>query len=198
VWIGMLVLRVPPRRGNGVGPGGNGAIGPRHPSSSTAFDGRRPSLTDASASRRLRGSGRGDGWGSRCPLHKLPPGPGVRLRCCGQHGHVHYEAQSAILPATARVAQELTAANVVAGWAENLGTVFSAAIAAIFLKIGQIGWLFALSAAFVGVAAIVVVPVRVSGIALADETDDGRGPNVLFEGLVVTARDERARLLTAS
>jgi MFS family permease len=89
-------------------------------------------------------------------------------------------AQSAVLPSTARVAQELTAANVMAGWAENFGIVFSAAIAAIFLKIGQIDLLFASSAAFVGVAAILVAPVRVSGIALADETDDQPRPNALF------------------
>jgi MFS family permease len=105
-------------------------------------------------------------------------------------------AQSAVLPSTARVAQELTAANVVTGWAENFGIVLSAAIAAIFLKIGQIGWLFAVSAAFVGIAAVLVVPVRVAGIAVADETDDQPGVNALFEGFVVTARDERARLLT--
>lgn len=106
-------------------------------------------------------------------------------------------AQSTVLPSTARVAQELTAANVIAGWAENFGIVISAAIAAIFLEIGQIASLFALSAAFVGIAAILVVPVRVSGIALADETDAHLRLNTLFEGLVLAAGDERARLLTA-
>ncbi len=105
-------------------------------------------------------------------------------------------AQSAVLPSTARVAQELTAANVIAGWAENFGIVFSAVIAAIFLKIGKIDLLFALSAAFVGIAAILVAPVRVSGIALADEGDDQPGLHGLFEGLVEITRDDRARLLT--
>jgi MFS family permease len=105
-------------------------------------------------------------------------------------------SQSAILPSAARVAQELTAANVFAGWAENFGIVFSAVVAAVFLKIGQIGWIFALSAAFVGIAAVLVVPVRVPAIALADETGGQPGLSALFEGLVVAARDERARLLT--
>jgi MFS family permease len=105
-------------------------------------------------------------------------------------------AQSAILPSAVRVAQELTAANVVAGWAENFGIVFSAAVAAIFLQIGQIGWIFALGAGFVGIAAVLVVPVRVPGIALADGSGGQPGLDVLFEGLVVAARDERARLLT--
>jgi predicted MFS family arabinose efflux permease len=105
-------------------------------------------------------------------------------------------AQSAVLPSTARVAQELTAANVVAGWAEDFGIILSAAIAAIFLKIGRIDLLFAASAALVGVAAILVGPLRVAGIALVDEPDEAPGGNSLFEGLFVVARDERARLLT--
>ena len=196
VWIGMLV-RVPPRRGDGVGPCGDGAIAPRRPDSSAACSGRGPPLTDAPAGRWVCGSSSGDGWGSRCPLHERPSVVAYALAVVASTAMCTTRpAQSAVLPSTARVAQELTAANVVTGWAENFGIVLSAAIAAIFLKIGQISWLFAVSAALVGVAAILVVPVRVTGIALADETDDQPGVNALFEGFVVTARDERARLLT--
>jgi MFS family permease len=105
-------------------------------------------------------------------------------------------AQSVVLPSTARVAQELTAANVIAGWAENFGILLAAAIAAFFLDIGHIGWLFALCAALAAIAAVLVAPVRVAGIALADETDDHSGASALLEGVLVVARQDRARFLT--
>lgn len=105
-------------------------------------------------------------------------------------------AQSAVLPSAARVAQELTAANVMAGWAENVGMVVAAAMAALLLSTGQIGLLFALSAAVVAVAAALVAPVRASGIAVADESDDQPKANALLEGALVVARQDRARFLT--
>ena len=104
-------------------------------------------------------------------------------------------AQSVVLPSTARVAQELTAANVIASWAENFGIALSAAIVAFFLGTGQIGLLFAFCAALAAIAAVLVSPVRVSGIALADETDNQSGVNTLFEGALVVVRQDRARFL---
>ncbi len=104
-----------------------------------------------------------------------PAARGLRPSCCGQyrHGRATRPAQSAVLPSTARVAQELTAANVIAGWAENFGIVVSAAMAADLpedrparLAVRPV------SAALVGAAAVLVVPVRVTGIDLADENDD--------------------------
>jgi MFS family permease len=105
-------------------------------------------------------------------------------------------AQAVVLPATARVAQELTAANVIAGWAESFGIAVAAAIAAFFLDTNQIGLLFALSAALVVVAAILVAPVSVAAIALVDETDDEPAVQALLEGVLVVARQDRARFLT--
>jgi hypothetical protein len=69
-------------------------------------------------------------------------------------------AQFSMLPALARDAQQLAAANVVAGWAESTGVVLAALIAALFLGLGQIGVLFAVCAGFVAAAAILVAPVR--------------------------------------
>jgi MFS family permease len=94
------------------------------------------------------------------------------------------------------VAQELTAANVIAGWAESFGIAVAAAIAAFFLDTNQIGLLFALSAALVVVAAILVAPVSVAAIALVDETDDEPAVQALLEGVLVVARQDRARFLT--
>jgi MFS family permease len=105
-------------------------------------------------------------------------------------------AQSAVLPSAAREAQELTGANVMAGWAENIGMVFAAVIAAPLLSAGHIGILFLLTGALVGIGALLVVPVRVSGIAVSDEANDKPGVSALFEGVLVVTRQRRARLLT--
>src|SRR6185312_12870336 len=68
-------------------------------------------------------------------------------------------AQFTLLPALARDAQQLTAANVVAGWAENAGMLIAALVAALFLGIGQIGTLFAVSAGLVAGTAVLAAPV---------------------------------------
>jgi MFS family permease len=103
----------------------------------------------------------------------------------------------AVLPALARDAQQLTAATVVAGWAENLGVVLSALIASLFLGLGQIGALFAVCAALVAGGAALGAPVRVTGMALADE---GRPPS-RFSTLIAGAREvtgqPRPRLLVS-
>ena len=103
----------------------------------------------------------------------------------------------AMLPALARDAGQLTAANVVAGWAENLGVVLSALAASLFLGLGQIGTLFAVCAVLVAGGAALVAPVRVTGIALADA---GRPPSrftTLLEGAREVTRRSRPRLLVS-
>ena len=77
----------------------------------------------------------------------------------------------AALPALARDAQQLTAATVVAGWAENLGVVLSALVASLFLGLGQIGALFAVCAVLVAGGAVLVAPVQGHRDSLADAAD---------------------------
>jgi hypothetical protein len=93
-------------------------------------------------------------------------------------------AQFTLLPALARDAQQLTAANVVAGWAENAGMLLAALVAALFLGTGQIGALFAVCAGLVAGAAVLAAPVRVAGIALAGDGDGGEpgGLRTVLEG----------------
>jgi MFS family permease len=105
-------------------------------------------------------------------------------------------AQFAALPALARDARQLTAANVVAGWAENGGMVLAALLAALFLGAGQIGGLFAASAGLVAAAAILVLPVRIAGIAAAAEPGGESGARMLLEGVREVTGPARPRLLT--
>ena len=106
-------------------------------------------------------------------------------------------AQFAVLPALARDAQQLTAANVVAGWAENVGVVVAALVASLFLGLGQIGALFAVCAVLVAGGAALVAPVRVAGIAL----DGGASPpsrlTTLLEGAREVGGQPKPRLLVS-
>ena len=103
----------------------------------------------------------------------------------------------AALPALARDAEQLTAANVVAGWAENLGVVLSALVASLFLGLGQIGTLFAVCAVLVAGAAVLVAPVRVTGIALADADRPASRFTTLLAGAREVAGRPRPRLLVS-
>jgi MFS family permease len=106
-------------------------------------------------------------------------------------------AQFAVLPALARDAQQLTAANVVAGWAENVGVILAALVASLFLGLGQIGALFAVCAALVAGAAALVAPVRVAGIALDGGASAPSGLTTLLEGAREVSAQPRPRLLVS-
>ena len=107
------------------------------------------------------------------------------------------QAQFAVLPALARDAQQLTAANVVAGWAENVGVILAALVASLFLGLGQIGALFAVCAAMVAGAAALVAPVRVAGIALDGGASAPSGLTTLLEGAREVSGQPRPRLLVS-
>jgi MFS family permease len=106
-------------------------------------------------------------------------------------------AQYTLLPALARDTQQLTAANVVAGWAENAGIVLAALLAAVFLGLGQIGTLFAVNAGFVAAAAVLAAAVRVPAIALAGDPGEGPGARALLDGIREVARQPRPRFLVS-
>ncbi len=106
-------------------------------------------------------------------------------------------AQFAVLPALARDAQQLTAANVVAGWAENVGVVVAALVASLFLGLGQIGALFAVCAVLVAGSAALVAPVRVAGIARRDGASPPSRLTTLLEGAREVGGQPRPRLLVS-
>jgi MFS family permease len=104
-------------------------------------------------------------------------------------------AQFTLLPALARDASQLTAANVVAGWAESGGIVVGSLLAALFLGGGHIDWLFALMAASEITAAYLVFQAKVPGIAVAEDEEYGSGLAEWMVGVRTAARDSRSRLL---
>jgi len=104
-------------------------------------------------------------------------------------------AQYALLPALARDAQQLAGATAVAGWAENGGILLAAVVAAVFLALDQIGTLFAVNAAFVVLAAVLVFPVKVPGLAVADDDEEPGAGALVTEGIREVATHRRPRLL---
>jgi MFS family permease len=106
-------------------------------------------------------------------------------------------AQFTLLPAIARDTQQLTAANVVAGWAESGGIVAGSLLAALFLDLGQIGWLFALTAVSQVAAAYLAAQVKVQGIAVAGDEGHGGGFTAWVVGIRAATQDGRPRLLVS-
>ena len=106
-------------------------------------------------------------------------------------------AQFSLLPAIARDTQQLTAANVAAGWAESSGIVVGSVVAALFLDLGEIGWLFAVMAVSQITAASFAAEAKVPGIAVAGDEGYGRGFADWMVGIRATTRDGRPRLLVS-
>lgn len=71
-------------------------------------------------------------------------------------------AQAVLLPSLARTPVELTAANVVSGWIENIAILGSPALAGLLLGVGGAGTVFAAMAAAGFISAALVAPVSSS------------------------------------
>jgi Cyclic nucleotide-binding domain len=73
-------------------------------------------------------------------------------------------AQAALLPALVDTPAQLTAANVVTGWVDNLTLLAGPALASIALGIAGPGWALIVFAGVVAVSALVVAPLRRVGV----------------------------------
>ncbi len=101
---------------------------------------------------------------------------------------------SALTPTLARSPDELTATNVAASWVESVSVLVAPALAGILLAVSSPGTVFAVMAAALAIAALLVVPVPGPPPAGALEQPESTRASLL--GAVHVLRDERpARLL---
>jgi hypothetical protein len=102
-------------------------------------------------------------------------------------------AQTALVPALVRSAEELTAANALTGWIESASVVASSAATGVLLAIAGPGWVFAVAGAAGLVPVVLAATVRgVGALAVDDATG---GPAETLAGFRVLARQSAPRLL---
>jgi MFS family permease len=77
-------------------------------------------------------------------------------------------AQAALLPALVDTPAQLTAANVVTGWADNITLLAGPALASLALAVAAPGWALVLFGGVVAVSAVVVAPLRHVGVGSAE------------------------------
>jgi MFS family permease len=103
-------------------------------------------------------------------------------------------AQAPLAPALATSATELTAANVVLGWAENLGIVGAGLLTGALLAADGVAAVLAVSAGLLVVTTILVAPLRTHALSVDDE---GSSLQQAATALRILAVSPRPRLLVA-
>ncbi len=97
-----------------------------------------------------------------------------------------------VTPALCRRPEELTAANVIAGWNESISVLVAPAIAGVLLAFAGPGWVFVVMGAAVAVGALLVAGID----GPSANPDSGASVRTeLFEGLSVVVREPSARTL---
>ena len=105
-------------------------------------------------------------------------------------------AQSALIPSLAATPDQLTAANVVAGWLEAAGAAAAGLLVGVLISLAGVGSVFAVCAGLGLVAALLVAGLRVAGLAGAEQgTEESTAGTA--EGLRLAVRQPRLRLMLA-
>jgi MFS family permease len=105
-------------------------------------------------------------------------------------------AQSALIPSVSATPDQLTAANVVAGWMEAAGITTAGLLTGTLITVGGVGWVFAACAGLAVVAALLVARLRVPPLAPSQEDAPALLADVR-EGLRLTSGRPRLRLMLA-
>jgi MFS family permease len=103
--------------------------------------------------------------------------------------------QSALLPALAHSAEELTAANVVTGWVENGSILVATAGTGVLLGIGSAGYVFLIAAVVALGAAALVAPVHGPSGADPDSSDVSNARAESVAGFRALRDEPRPRLV---
>ncbi|HTQ90286.1 MAG TPA: cyclic nucleotide-binding domain-containing protein [Streptosporangiaceae bacterium] len=104
-------------------------------------------------------------------------------------------AQSALIPSVAATPDQLTAANVVAGWVEAAGVAAAGLLAGVLISLAGVGSVFAVCAGLGLLAALLVAGLRTP--PLAADADAGADAAGVAEGLRLAVRQPRLRLMLA-
>jgi len=105
-------------------------------------------------------------------------------------------AQSALIPSLAATPDQLTAANVVAGWLEAAGAAAAGLVVGVLISLAGVGSVFAVCAGLGLVAALLVAGLRVAGLAGAEQGTEESTAGAA-EGLRLAVRQPRLRLMLA-
>lgn len=103
-------------------------------------------------------------------------------------------AQAPLVPALACSVEELTAANVVLGWVENVSIVSAGVLTAVALAVADVDVVFAVGAGLVVVAAVLVAPLRTSPVG-GTASDSRSVVGEVATGVALLARTSGPRLL---
>jgi MFS family permease len=107
-------------------------------------------------------------------------------------------AQSALIPSLAATPDQLTAANVVAGWLEAAGAAAAGLLVGVLISLAGVGSVFAVCAGLGLVAALLVAGLRAQPLAAeADADASTANTGGVAEGLRLAVRQPRLRLMLA-
>ena len=104
-------------------------------------------------------------------------------------------AQSALIPSLAATPDQLTAANVVAGWLEAAGAAAAGLLVGVLISLAGVGSVFAVCAGLGLAAALLVAGLRATPLAAEAEADASTAG--VAEGLRLAVRQPRLRLMLA-